>query len=368
MLADAAVLELSRRRYLHAGLLATVVSGSGCFAADDDEPGRLAVATDDAIGSVPVHELPAYAEWIPAESHDSSPAVYLTHVDWEAIDAMERDHEPDEEAVNLIREAPILGLPILGAFLSGLAVIAIMFYPFARDLYAKEDDDEVSGVEVHRMTWSDDVITFHGDFDPEVFDDRYADDFDEVDEREGFTVYAGSASETEAMAYAVSSDVLVVGMLPGEEDDDTEAIVTAAVDRYLDESDRIVDEDAGRWLFETTGDAQMSFGGWHVEELRDGIDSPADDEAGEAVPEMRADLEERTVFDDVEHLVNTLVFAVEDGAMTELEARFAGIYPEDAVPTEETIEDELIGAAEPSEIVIEDRRVYAAATFEEVPD
>ena len=358
----------SRREYLRAGLVATLVSGSGCFAANDGEPGRLTVAgDDDSGGPFPVRDLPAYAAWIPATAHDSEPEVYFTHVDWETIGALEPEDEPDEDDLDVIREAPILGLPLIGAVLSGLAFFGIIFYPFTGDLH--RDDEDGSGIEMHRMTWADDVLTFHGSFDPDVFDEQYSEAFEVTDEPDGFTIYAGTEDGTEEMAYAVSTDVLVVGMLPGEDEYDTEAVVTDAVMRYVDEADRIIDEDNGRWLLETTGDAQLGVGAWQVDDLREAIDPPEDDEAaGERMPDVDAALEEYPVFDDAEHLVNTVTFAVDEGEMTDLEAQFAGIYPDDAVPTESELEDQLLGTAEPSDIVIEDRRVYVAATFDDIPE
>jgi len=53
--------------------------------------------------------------------------------------------------------------------------------------------------------------------------------------------------------------------------------------------------------------------------------------------------------------------------MRDIEARFSGLYPDDAVPPEDDVREHLMGEEDvPHEIVIEGNRVHATATFEEV--
>lgn len=355
---------MNRRQFIATSIAAGAAAVAGCVGTDE---------TDQESPTFPTYDRPAYSNWIPAASHDEGDGVFFTHLDWEAIDDLDDDEDPaedDDETAALVDHMPILGLPLYGAMISPLAVFGIMFYPFAGDVLP-EDGEAVEGVETRSMTWTDDVLVFHGEYDREVFAAEYATDFD-ADERDGFTLYVGTDGFADGMAYAVSEDALVVGMNPGEDDDyRPEVLVTGALDRNLDEVDRVVDTDDGQWLFETTGEAPMAFGVWNTTDFTDAFDTNdeiAADTDETDTPETDPEMDDNPVFDNVESLVNNLVFAVEDGEMVDLEARFSAIYPDDAVPSEDDVREHLIGEADiPHEIVVDGPRVHASATFDEPP-
>lgn len=50
-------------------------------------------------------------------------------------------------------------------------------------------------------------------------------------------------------------------------------------------------------------------------------------------------LEGDSVFTDVDSLLNTLAFDIEEGTMRTIEARFSGLYPADTVPSETEVRD-----------------------------
>jgi hypothetical protein len=367
---------MNRRQFIAASVVAGSAAVAGCSGADGDSEASDN-GSDSESGSFPSHELPGYSSWIPQESRNEESGVFFTHLNWEAFDEFEENDsvEDDEDTEEIIEEVPILGLALYGAILTPLAMFGMMFYPFAGDVFP-EDGEEVEGIETTSMTWTEDVILFHGEYDPEVFAAQYAEEFDEVDERDEFTLYVGVEGFSEGMAYAISEETLVVGLQPGSEDDyQPEDVVSDALERNLDEVNRVIDTDDGNWLFETTGEAPMVFGVWDTNDFtgsldpEEEVDVEQDTEAEEdAELDVDPDIETNPVFDNVESLINNLAFSAEDGEMTDLEARFSAIYPEDEVPSEEEVQEHLIGETDvPHEIIIDGNRVHASATFEETP-
>jgi len=332
-------------------------------AADGDE-----TETGNGNGAAPEHGIPPHANWIPANSRDpEATGVYYTHLDWESTQALDDDEDPEDdedEVADAVDHLPIIGLPLYGAYLSPLIMLGIMFYPFAEDVFP-EEGEAIDGFETAAMTWAGDALIFHGEYDPDVVEDRYTENFAVGDERDEFTLYVGDGF-ADGMAYAVSNDTLIVGMEPGEEADYTpEAVVVDALDMRLDEVGRVIDDEDGEWLFNTTGDAQMAFGAWQTDDLGEALDP--DEDEGDAEDDV--DFEGNPVLDDVTSLVNNLVYDVEDGEMVNLEARFSALYPDESVPSEEEVVEYLIGEEDvPHDVVIDGNRVHATAMFEERPD
>ena len=332
---------------------------------------RVGLSADDG---------PSYGDWIPDENHDDpDTGVYFTHADWEQISALGEDENPaDEEPVvaELFDRLPIVALPLFGGSISLLAPFWMLSFPFSADVLPDEDG-AVDGIETTSVTWTIDTIVFHGTFEPDVFATEYADDFERVGERNEFEVYEGTDEFTEGLSYAVSPETLLVGFQREDAADpahSTEFVGADVVDRALEEYDaetgRMIDEDAGEWLFDSTGGAQMAFGGWQIEDLREALepqDATAEDGGG---PTAQIDLADHPIFAPVESLVNTIRFDVEAETMGAVEARFSGLYPDDAVPDVAEIETHLIGdASAPHEIVIDDDRVHARAAFDDIdPD
>lgn len=353
----------SRRSFIALGG-ATVAALAG-YIGENGENGRN--GADNGEEGFPSHDLPRHSEWVATETHDGD--VFFTHLDWAVLDDLDSEGGEDEEDTeDVIEEIPILGLPLYGGLISPLAVFGIAFYPFSGDVLP-ENGQTAEGVGTETMTWAGEALVFQGEYDPAVFADQYADGFEETDGREGFTLYVGDDEFTEGMAYAVSEETLVVGMMPGDDDEYVpENIVSDALERYGDSTGRVVDEDDGQWLFETTGEARMAFGAWQTDDLMAAL---APDEGGDEDvdngPDAEPDVEDNPVFDAVESLVNNIVFTVEDGEMHDIEARFSGIYPDEAVPSEDEVREHLIGVEDvPHEIVIDGNRVHATATFEEL--
>lgn len=347
---------MKRRQFLSTTLAAAgAATIAGCSGTDG-------LAGDD--GPFQSHDVPGYAGWIPEGSRGTEPGVFFAHLDRTALEELEREDEPrtDDETEALLEEAPILGLPMYGGLVAPFAVFGIMFYPFSGDILP-EDGQEVDGIATESVTWTENALVFHGAYDPELFVAQYSEGFEQADERGGYTVYVAP----EELAYAVSEDAVVVAIQPGDDDAYRPAdVVDDALERNLDDADRVVDTDDGRWLFETTGDAAMAFGVWNVESFDDALEPAEEIDAGDE-PRVDLDAGGNPVLGDLEGFVATLVVSAEDGELLELEARFSGLYPEGSVPAESMVRDHLVGEDVPYEIALEGNRVHASATFEELP-
>jgi len=356
-----------RRRTLLAATTAAIATGTlaGCASDENDADETPTENGTDAAGSFPSYELPGFSQWIPTEAQAADTEVFFTHVDWAALDELDTDgaEDDDDEIEDVVEEVPIIGLPLYGATITPLAVFGILFYPFAEDVF-QDDDEAVDGFDVDEMTWATETLVFEGTFEESVVEARYTDGFEIAEERGEFTVYEGVYEFTDGMAYAVSPKTLLAPLEPEEDAPYTSRdVIDAGLDRTLDETDRLVDDEDGRWLFETTGDAPMVFGAWETEDLLDAIEV---EEEGEQDDDP--ELDDNPVFATVESVVNTLNFTVVDGEMEDLEARFSALYPSESVPTEEEVREHLIGeSGVPHEIGIDGTRVHATATFEEQP-
>lgn len=363
---------MNRRDFIHAGAVmigATTIAG--CVGQGTNNGG-----TDE----VPSHDIPSYSDWIPVESQTPDSGVFFTHLDLDAFEGLDDDEEPmdeDEEDEDdtvewLIEQLPILGLPMYASFITPVYMLGIMFYPFTGDMLPEEDEtgepiDDVEGIDTSAMTVVDNTILFHGSFDPRVFETRYSDDFEMADERDGFTVYVGADGFAEGMSYAVSDETVIVGMTGSDDDQLAEQRVTSALDRRLDDVDRLVGDEDGEWLFETTGQAPMVFGMWETDDLAEALDTDAEED--DEPPEDGQDdglIDENPVLEPVESVINNLWFEAEDGEMRGLEARFSGIYPEGETPSESEVEEHLLGDEDvPGDVVIDETRVHVTASFEE---
>lgn len=346
---------MKRRQFLSTSLVAAgAAATAGCSGTDG-------LAGGD--GPFPSRDVPVSAGWVPEASRGTETGTFFAHLDWTALEELEREDEPrtDDETERLLEEAPILGLPMYGGLVAPFAVFGIMFYPFSADILP-EDGREVDGIATDSMTWTENALVFHGTYDPELFVAQYSEGFEQADEREGYTVYVAP----EELAYAVSESAVVVAIQPGDDAYRPEAVVGDALERTLDEVDRVVDTDDGRWLFETTGDAAMAFGVWNVEDFDDALVPAEEIDAGDE-PGIDLNAGGNPVLGDLEGFVTTLVIDAEDGELLETEARFSGLYPEDSVPAESMVRDHLVGEDVPHEIALEGNRVHASATFEDLP-
>jgi len=303
---------MKRRTLIQTSLLAAgCTAAAGCLGVGETENG----ATD----SIPTEELPAYSEWVPATPSGSQDGVLFTHQNWETVTQL-GNGDDGNDSLDVGDQAPIASLPLYGLQLSPLVVVGISFYPFS-DVIIPVEQAETDGVETETMTWADSVVVFHGEYDLSVFEQQYADGFEASDAPNGFTLFEGVEEFTADLAFAVSEQTVVVGMEPGEDDAyvPTEE-VSASLERAEAERDRVVEQ--AQWLFEATGDADMSLGVWDTEDLPARIDPETDASADE--PEIDG---ENPVFGAAESLINTLSVEIQDDEIAHLLLDLLGCIP-----------------------------------------
>lgn len=393
---------MDRRTFLATGLAVASVPGFGAAGVGRAQPGAGTVKDD----------VPAYSEWVPASQRSGVPGALFSHLNWKTLSAIDSEMAPGPngqgpaaDGTNLEDLPPIVALPILGSTASSIGLVGLLGYPFAMDLLPALGTGQSGPTELaaSTSTWTGEEFVFHGAFDAATFEERYAEGFDAEGDRDGYTVFVGTDEVTEGLAYAVSAETLVVGV-PSKSG---ARAVADALDRRLGGEGRVIDTDEGRWLFERTGGADVAVGGWQLDDLRATVeampggsmggmagrvstsddppghpgdpptsnesqghsgepsDEPGREDAGGSGRPGPAVGRTDGPLGAVESFANALSIAPEDGV---IDARFAGIYPEDAVPTAEAVREDVIGtSAVPHDIAVEGRRVYATATVESMP-
>lgn len=349
---------MERRNFIRAGLAMAGAAGvAGCLG--DDGPGGLGGGSD-----YPSYDLPAYSGWPPA-AVPSQDFVLFTHFNLDLEDSGTFEPPTPDQSTATPGEADessLLAFPLVGAFVTLLAVaFGTWGYPWSGRLGS---DDEPDGMDTHAITVTDGVLVFHGTYDPEVFADRYAEDFEER-ERDAFTVFEGrSGGMAEDLAYAVSAEAVVVAYGGGDVEDPARRL-EVALGNHIDEVDRVVDDEDGEWLFETTGPADAATGLWNI----DGIEAEdLEFGQGDAVDEEAEEIEDSPVFEDVRSLVGMLALPASEGGVggDGVALRFAALYPEGEVPSEEELRDEFaIGDAELYVTTSDDRAHVAVEVSED---
>ncbi|WP_254862839.1 hypothetical protein [Halovivax gelatinilyticus] len=300
---------------------------------------------------------------MPTERYEpSGDGVFFTHVDWKLIGELNGDESTsersrsDQSSEDDADAAPIVSIPRYGAYVTSYTYYGVLRYPFAELLYPQEGP-YLDGIETQTMTWTDGVLIFHGTYDVDAFGGDVTDGFARVDENETVTIFGGTDAITHGLGFAVSEDAVVVG-LDDDSDHDPIDLVDAIVDRSGVGRDRIVDTDDGRWLFDSTGDAQMQYGRWQYggdDILGVGGNGSLEDERGSDDP----------VTDSIESVISNLAFAVEEGTMVDRLARFAAIYRDDDTPSESEVREHLLGGIDrPHRIDVGSDRISVRASID----
>lgn len=347
--------------------MASGVAVAGCFGDDgngseDSGDGNGETGTD---AEFPAYDIPAYGAWPPDEPRTND-FVLFGHLDIRHLH--EADGEEEEEApTDGDDEDVLLTLPGYGFTVTALwFYLGLWGYPWEGTLGSENEPD---GMATEALTMTEGTFVFHGEYDVEAFADEYAEGFEER-EADGFTVFEGQAGEaTEELAYAVSEDAVVAAILPDDVEGHEEAVANLddALDNRVDEAGRVVDDEDGEWLYETTGPADMVTGFWRVDGLEE-EDLQAGEEGDEGADEDAPDIEDSPVFDTVDSFVSMLALPeFEGGGGDVAAARFAALYPDGEVPSEDELREELVASDTDAEldVVIADDRVHVAAEVSE---
>ena len=214
-------------------------------------------------------------------------------------------------------------------------------------------------METEAITMTEGTFVFHGSFDPDLFEETYADGF-EVQTNDRFTIFEGEqGTETDGLAYAVAENSVVAGLQTGEGVEHQDVITTLndAVENLIAETGRVRDTNDGEFLFESTGDADLVTGFWDVNGLEE-----EDLQTGDEPPDGSSELEENPVFNTVDSFVSVLTLPASEGGVggDTVAARFAAVYPEGEVPSEQELREELVPSdtAEETAIARSDTRAH----------
>lgn len=374
---------------------------AGCLG-DEAEPGA-----DRGSDGPPQYELPPYSELTPAETHTGD-GVVVRHLRPSVIGAVRQARDSQQ-----LPAAPVVELPLSGIEPVLEAVETVSTYPFAAPLRravnaagatsagagstnrtlvdpldgpvvtnrtvrpagsnatatnttienatetnttienttvrTPTDGEPELGIDVDGITLVDGVLVLQGRFDQSVFDSRYATGFQQVDAQRGVRIYENGSG----LGFGVGDGLLVV---PTERDSraaNADTVLAHTLSGYVTTLDRMVDDEAGQWLFETTGPAAFSLGVW-------GADDPLGrlaDAVGTA-PEPTG-----PVFGNLEGFMTTLDPTVDgSGVVRSAETRFAGLFPA-ALPTASELRSGLVGGREDSEIYRNAPQAHLTASF-----
>lgn len=348
---------MERRHFIRAGLMA---ASGGVLAGCIGVPTRGGPDTE-----FPTYEIPEYSAWPPEEPRTND-FVLLGHTSMQWL--FESDDQEADESETVEDLDALLSLPLYGYAVTSLwAGFGLLHYPWTGSLGG---EDEPNGMATEALTMTEGTVIFHGEYDAQVFADEYADGFDER-EVNGFSVFEGrSGEDTDQAVYAVSEDAIVAAIFPEEVDGHEEAVgnLNDALANRIEAAGRIVDTEVGEWLFETTGPADLVTGFWRVggledEDLQGGLEDEESTE-GEGMG-----IQNNPLLENVDSFISTLVLPESEGGVggDVTAARFAALYPEGEVPTEEDFREELAPtiADEVLNITTTDDRAYVAAEVTE---
>lgn len=380
---------MDRRTFLRtAGVSTGSVALGGCLG-DDSEP------VPEIGDGPPQYTPPTYSEFTPAETHTGGGVVFL-HLRLAVFRAVQRAAEDGR-----LPEGPLVELPLLSVERVPDAVETLSSYPFAAALRRAvtdaaggedsanrtavvdpltavggnttanetETDGENATIEESRqetaadslgatvtdLTLTDDLLIFHGSYDRQLVADRYTEGFQRVDTQRGVEIYEGTGDRS-GLAFAVSEELLVV---PTETTraEAAETLLAHTLSGYINGLGRVVDDKDGEWLFETTGSAALSIGVW-------GADDPLALSASSLGVEIDTADGSGPVFGAVDGFISAVELTVDDGGISNLEARFAGLFSE-SVPTEAELKTSLVNSEIATDIVRNPPRIHVATSFDD---
>lgn len=337
---------MDRRHFLHGLALTGTAVTAGC-------------SGFGGIGAQTGGSIPEYGKWMPATHHEGDPVWNFAHVDWDTHRALFAERQfTIAEMEDLRSQIPILGFSLAPGFFMP-NTMEISSYPFSGDIFPEYySGTDVEGINTRGTSFAPDpLMVFHGEYDPEVFAEQYAEGYDQTD-TDGPHIYTRTdAYDDIPTAFAVSEDAVVVSPpLTDKANPRANEDVTRAVDVYEGEKTRMSNDDGGHWLLETIGATPFISGVWS--ETPDERLYPEEDLTD--IPAY-----ESIMFTDIIgfNFGLTASFTDEMTTLESGESRFAGVYYDaDSAPSEDEVGSALINTEELDyEVTIDGNRVSATA-------
>lgn len=169
---------MERRNFIQTSI-ATVggITVAGCLGGDGGLGGADGSETDSDF---PTYDLPAYGAWPPAEPRTND-FVLFGHLNIQHL------HEANGSEEDQVEEAPtaeddedvLLTLPGYGFMVTAFwFYLGLWSYPWDGTLGSENEPD---GMATEALTMTEGTFIFHGEYDPAVFADEYAEGFSEQD-------------------------------------------------------------------------------------------------------------------------------------------------------------------------------------------
>lgn len=298
--------NVPRRRFLQSSAVASGLVGvsfAGCTELMDDGGG--------GGGPGPDRDRPAYASYVPAEGlfthgddQETVGGMYVfldfeTLAEYEDLDIEEQITTP-EEPVEGSRSGDLAFLagPTVGLMVYVFGMFGLIGYSFVGDLMPAFDDsggDASAEFETSVSVLTSFGYVFLGDYDVDALGEA-AEEFEPVDERDGFTVFEGQAADdedgfgfsmAEGLSFAASSEAVLIP-LPDTGDtadsDEQARQNREMIDTMIDVVSGAEDSAAGTdadvdWMLRTTGHGAFGIGTYGEGEELTG-DGGVEDEFG----------------------------------------------------------------------------------------
>lgn len=391
--------KLPRRRLLQSAAAASGlvgVSSAGCT--DLTETGS---GGGGAPG--PDRDRPSYAPYVPAEGlfgdgeGEGTVGGMYVFVDFETLAefedlGLEDSIATPEEPVEGSRSGNIAFTagPTVGVVVYALGMIGLIGYSFTGDLMPAFDGstdgsgsgDAEADHETHSSVLTSFGYVFLGDYDVDALGEA-AEEFEAVEEREGFTLFEGQSSEgsfsmAEGLAFAASAEAVLIP-LPDTGDttgSDEQAqrnreMVESMIDVASGEADSVAETDADvDWVLRTTGHGAFGVGTYgEGEELPDGADDGDGDGFGGGMGGNGSELFDEETVRALEEVGTLIEDATVYGSDLELESEseasghVALAYDAaEAVPSDEEFEEVFGDVQGEFSMESDETRVYLSVT------
>lgn len=363
---------MERRKFIQISVAVTGgIAIAGCSNdggngnSDGGDGGQNGDGSGGSEPNFPSYDIPAYSNW-PSTSPRTNDFVMFTHMNITHMYGEGGGGTPTPTAEGE-DDFPLIDLPGYGFVVTALWFqLGLWSYPWEGDLGS---EDEPDGMNTEAATMTEGTFIFHGEYDPSVFSEQYADGYEERETGE-FRVFEGQPDAgNDQLAYAVSETAVVALIAPDNvtTHDEAVGILDDALHNYVEAANRVADTDDGEWLYETTGTADSLLGVWQVDglESEDIAPNASDGNASGQEQEAASDIGDSPAFENVESLISTVVLPESEGGVggDTTAARFAAIYPEGEVPDEDTLQEELAPNMDSDAVTIitTDARAHVAA-------
>lgn len=340
-------MTVNRRDVLKLTGVSMAAGAAGCLGSDDES------GSGDGEDSPPT-----YAQWL---TTDDEGVLGFVYVDWSTFEDSESDEgSQDDELGEEYQNDPMMGLPMVGTLVAGLAVgFGLGSYGLSGVLEATGSEDvESLDSSADATLVANQTVVLPGEIDTDEVADiltaepesAFASQFERSDGIDDYDIYTPVDGSSDAIAVGDGAIVFV----SDNEVTDPVAAVKTPIEAAAGDAERATEEVADiEWFLSAAGHGAVAFGGYgdefETEPSGDGNTSGGGEFSDVEYPELEG----------LEGGVSSLSFDGEGGGSGE----FAAVLGDaDA----SALEDSLGSSADERSVDVSDGRVTASATWETV--